>query len=687
MSAYPDLEIGLHRREADSYSIELRFSHPGGEAETRLVSGGLHDIQANLAKFEQLILDPAAYGSALWKTFFGEPGVQAAVAQALASAQSRNLPLRVRLFIGPSAPELQPLRWETLRNSDTNKSLLTDENLLFSRYLSSLDWRSIELRPQTDLRALLVVANPKGLEQYNLAPVDPEDQSRSAKLGLGAIAVTELVSAGTATLNNIASHLHEDYDILYLVCHGALVHGEPWLWLEDESGAVARVAGADLANRIGELEKRPRLVVLASCQSAGTGEERRSSDQGALAALGPRLAEVGVPAVLAMQGDVSTKTVAEFVPVFFKELQRDGSIDRAVAAARGAIAGSRSDWWVPVLFMRLKSGRIWYVPGFQDDPQGFKKWPTLLTHISEHKCVPIIGPGVIESLVGSTRDIARRWAEVYHYPMAPYEREDLPQVAQYLAVNQDKDTMRIELANSLHREILRHHGSYLTGEVPADVNELIEQVWTRRWAGNETEPHKVLARLPFEIYITTNPDNLLARALRDQKKCPEVELCRWKDSWDAPDSVYDREPDYRPSIERPLVYQLFGRLAVPDSLVLTEDDYFDYLIGVTNNRDLIPKVVRSAFVKTALLFIGFQMHDWPFRVLFRSIMQQEGHKKSENVSHVAVQIDPEEGRLLEPEGAREYLKSYFQDAHVSIYWDSAEHFAGELQRRAQASQG
>jgi hypothetical protein len=45
-----------------------------------------------------------------------------------------------------------------------------------------------------------------------------------------------------------------------------------------------------------ELPHHPRLVVLASCQSGGS-----SHDGGALTALGPRLAEIGVPAVLAMQ--------------------------------------------------------------------------------------------------------------------------------------------------------------------------------------------------------------------------------------------------------------------------------------------------------------------------------------------------------------------------------------------------
>ena len=82
--------------------------------------------------------------------------------------------------------------------------------------------------------------------------------------------------------------------------------------------------------------------------------------------MGPRLAEAGVPAVLAMQGDISMETVSRFMPTFFHELQRDGQIDRAMAAARGAIR-DRHDWWAPALFMRLRSGgsgtsRAWAGP-------------------------------------------------------------------------------------------------------------------------------------------------------------------------------------------------------------------------------------------------------------------------------------------------------------------------------------
>ena len=77
---------------------------------------------------------------------------------------------------------------------------------------------------------------------------------------------------------------------------------------------------------------------------------RRQTDEGVLAALGPRLAQAGIPAVIAMQGNVTMRTVGTFMPVFFRELQVDGRIDRAVAVARGAVR-DWDDWWMPVLFI------------------------------------------------------------------------------------------------------------------------------------------------------------------------------------------------------------------------------------------------------------------------------------------------------------------------------------------------
>jgi len=678
-SSQPDLEITLQRRDGEAYGLEMRFSAPDSEVDRAFA--GQTPVRFDGAELRQAAGDAAAYGVALGGRLLADAAARSFFDQAVAVSQTLGQPLRIRLAIGASAPELHSLRWETLRLPGAPSPLLTDETLRFSRYLSSLDWRAVTLRPEGELAALVVAADPSDLARFQLSPVDAAAEVAAARAGLGPIQTDALATRGQVTLANLAQRLRENYDILYIVAHGLLVDGEPWLYLEKEDGTTDRVPGSELATRIREAQQRPRLVVLASCQSAGTGADPTTDTADALTALGPRLAEAGAPAVIAMQGNISVETVSQFMPVLFQELRRDGVVDRAVAAARGAVR-ERPDWWMPALFMRLRSGRISYKPGFGDDLQALRKWPALVNNIKSGRCTPILGPGTSEWLFGSRREIAERWAETFDFPMSASGRESLPQVAQYVAVDQDVHFMRDQLVAYLRQETLRCLGDAASAELQnASLDELISAAGKQHAAQHEHEAYRVLASLPLPIYITTHPGNLLGDALRAADREPVIEICRWSAELTGLSSIYDREPDYRPTPQRPLVYHLFGRLNEPDSVVLTEDDYFDYLIGVTSNNDLIPPVVRRALTDTALLFLGFNLDEWDFRVLFRSIMQREGRSRRDRYAHIAAQIDPEQGQILEPEGARRYLEEYFGDADISIFWGSVDDFAGELAGR------
>ena len=156
------------------------------------------------------------------------------------------------------------------------------------------------------------------------------------------------------------------------MCHGAIVKGEPRLWLETDEGNVQVVGAGELVAAMSRTDNPLRLVVLASCQSAGTGA---SAD--ALTAFGPLLAAAGIPAVIAMQEKVSMELIQDFMPKFFAELASDGQIDRAMAVARGfTVTQKRLDYWIPVLFMRLRSGSLWYQAGF-GDTKDLDRWPSI----------------------------------------------------------------------------------------------------------------------------------------------------------------------------------------------------------------------------------------------------------------------------------------------------------------------
>jgi hypothetical protein len=677
MDEYADLELSLQR--AETYQVEFRFSQPHSDADISLLTQASFDLSA----LADLSLLPNDYGTALTSGLFMDEKLRTAFAQARVSAQSLNLPLRFRIAIGASAPELHNLLWELLRNPADNASLATDENILFSRYLASQDWHPVRLKPKGELRALVMLANPSDLGSYKLAALDVQAELQRARTGLGEIPLSTLPVENTpATLANLIAGLRDSaqpVEIFYLVCHGALVNGQPILFLEDDAGKTDKVAGNELVTRLKELQNRPSLVLLVSCQSAGNA----SND--ALSALGPRLAEIGIPAILAMQSNLSMETSAIFLPVFFKELQRDGQIDRALSVARGAVR-TRPDYWAPVLFMRLKSGRLWYTPGFGGPRGEFEKWPSLLRGIQSGRCTPILGPGITDALMGSLRELTQRWADDLQYPLAPHERESLPQVAQYRAVDQSRFTAEDEWLSHMRAAILeRNHlpAEFLLPDT--SVEKLLEGAREQLVGKDEFEPYSLLARLPVKVYITSNTDELLETALRSANREPHTMVCPWREFSTETDPVmYIRDDDYDPTPEKPLVYHLFGLLSQPESLVLTEDDTFQFLIGITRHIKNIPDQVGRALADSALLFLGFQTDEWTFRVLLHTLLAKEGNTLLRRHAHIAAQIEPEEGRLLNPGRARRYLETYFahgSDIEINIYWGSAREFLKELAGR------
>jgi hypothetical protein len=687
MTQYAELEITLERQDAASFEGDLRFVQTESDADQRYEAEGL---RLAIDELRLLADDASAYGRRLGQDFFTIPGVR----EVFAVVESSGLDLRFRLTLPPNDKDLQGLRWETLVDPEKppGTPLLMSERVLFSRYVDSRDWRPVPARTKGDLRALVAVASPSDLDTSKLAPIDVTGEVKRARDGMVGINNIEVLGErDRATKETIFERLKTGPDILYLVCHGALIDGKSMLWLEDDAGKGAGLDGSSLVSWLSELKQPPRLVVLVSCQSAGTGQDDKEDssrvvEDDALGALGPRLGASGVPAVLAMHGNVTMATVEQFMPKFFSELQKDGLVDRAVAVARGVVR-DRPDAWAPVLYMRLKRGSLWNPSGFAATTSGepFEGWPALLNHIETGNCTPILGVGMSESLIGSRRELARRWAQNYRFPLAPHDQDDLPQVAQFVDINQDRPLLLKELRESMRTGLLAQLGSDATEEIQnASIDELLLEIGRRRWATNTDEPHWVLAQSPFPVFVTTTLNGLMAEALKAAGKKPREELFRWNEDEGWPRPLSETEPGYTPTVEEPLVYHLFGRLGVDQSLVITEDNYFDYLMGAAKNREQIPSVVRARLAETALLFLGFEMDGWDFRVLFRSIVSLTRLSRRRRIVHAGVQLDLVEGRILELDRARRYLQKYFEFEDIHLYWGSVEDFSRELRQQRES---
>jgi SIR2-like domain len=291
-------------------------------------------------------------------------------------------------------------------------------------------------------------------------------------------------------------------------------------------------------------------------------------------------------------------------------------------------------------------------------------WDTLLQRIDEKKCTPFIGAGASAGRVPSALKLARKWAREYGFPLK--DATNLGQVAQFLAIKRD-------------------------GVFPKEqLGRLIRNAKAPNFK-DPCEPHRVLADLELPIYVTTNYDSFMYLALQGRKVNPDWKVCGWNELIQEDESA---NLDGDPSPANPLVYHLHGHHEIPQSMVLTEDDYLEFLVRLTKEAEaterLLPYVIRTALAQNSLLFVGYSLSDWDFRVLFRGLIGSLGATLGS--MSIAVQLDPKtrnptEQWLLE---AQDYLEKYFgriQKLPVRIYWGDAKKFACDLSNRWKAFGG
>jgi hypothetical protein len=131
--------------------------------------------------------------------------------------------------------------------------------------------------------------------------------------------------------------------------------------------------------------------------------------------------------------------------------------------------------------------------------------------------------------------------------------------------------------------------------------------------------HK-LAALPFPFYITTNYDTLLEKSLYQAKTLGGLDK-------DPIVRVYDPKRDkppepvpLNPQERNPVVFKLHGDIHKPESIVVTEEDYLEFILKMTDNyAHPIPNQIRTQLNELPTLFIGYSLQDYNLRLLLRTL--------------------------------------------------------------------
>jgi len=286
-----------------------------------------------------------------------------------------------------------------------------------------------------------------------------------------------------------------------------------------------------------------------------------------------------------------------------------------------------------------------------------RDWDSLLRRIKDGNCTPFLGAGACAGFIPLGSEIAQGWAQEHGYPLS--DPWDLARVAQFLAIKRDPMFPKDEIVSCFRTVGLPDF------DAPG-------------------EPHGVLADLPLPIYITTNYDDFMTQALRSRHRNPSRELCRWNSLVRDRPSVFDPGSSVEVSVANPVVFHLHGYTEVPESLVLTEDDYLDFLVSISRDLEIIPRRIEKALASTSLLFIGYRLADWNFRVLFRGLIGSL--ERSLGRIRVAVQLAPEPPDTggITQEQVQQYLEDYLAQDDVRVYWGKASDFVQELWKHWEA---
>lgn len=337
-----DLEIRIFPRQAEGYPVEITLDgqqkFPRGFIADDILAWDVSDHSA-------------ADGQRLFDTVFADPKLRSAWEQARGQTPRR----RIRLWIDVEAPELHKLPWESLYEDTILLSASADTP--FSRYLPvPLPWgKGIKQHP---LRILVVISSPTDLDLYNLVPLDIETERQAlqeALAGSRSESIQLEFLDPPITPERLEAALRQGYHGLHYLGHGRFSDSKQQaaLYLQDKAGNTHIVTDAELVAMLSRQSTRPRLIFLATCQSASR------SEADAFLGLAPRLIAAGVPSVVAMQDVIAVEAARRLSEVFYQQLAEHGFVDLAMNEARSTLlTAGHPDAAVPVLFMRCSDGQI-----------------------------------------------------------------------------------------------------------------------------------------------------------------------------------------------------------------------------------------------------------------------------------------------------------------------------------------
>jgi hypothetical protein len=356
---YLDFELRIGPGTGLDYPVSVLRS-PAGEAnatmrfpfDTLMLRNHLQQLQIALLRSGGVRRDVlsddqklvVSFGQGLFEALLTDT-VREAFRRSLDLARASGKGLRLRLRI--DEPKLAALPWEYIYDASAGEYVCLSTDTPIIRYLA-LERPTDPVTVQPPLSILGLVSSPNDLPKLDVQREQKRIETATADLRRqGFVKLTWLKGSTWRDLQKAMrpGTFQIPYHILHYVGHGGFdsASGEGVIALADETGNASLLSATQLGRALADHHPL-RMVVLNSCLGA------KGSDTDVFSSTASILVRRGVPAVIAMQYEISDGAAVEFARSLYEALAEELPVDAAVAEARKAISLSVNntvEWGTP----------------------------------------------------------------------------------------------------------------------------------------------------------------------------------------------------------------------------------------------------------------------------------------------------------------------------------------------------
>jgi hypothetical protein len=344
-----------------------------------------YGIELQLKKLPSEESDLRAIGLNLYRMLFSDDNIRENFHQAYDQFCRRKMDkgtcMRMRLVFERAAEDLGKFPWEFLYIPDNENNPGMERNGFFASAKTKLvliryvppsrddSDGSSQSEPKAEpLRILVAFCNP---EEQGLSIIDT-DEVEAVVSKIKSLRNAKVERIDNPTYNQLFNALHTDppWHIFHFISHGR--PGEVALFMEKEDPNYDE----DKPRQPSWLKSKtfntlftghsPNLIFLHACKGA-TPDTRETFNS-----VARELVYADVPAVVAMQYNITGRDAAQFARVFYEELGKGSEIEEAVNQGRQMLGKHPPVWDHPlfgnpvVIMQKLKNQRAMVLP-VQDD--------------------------------------------------------------------------------------------------------------------------------------------------------------------------------------------------------------------------------------------------------------------------------------------------------------------------------